>query len=163
MPQSNLAAIRPYLPPDSVTLWTDRGRALTDISHDLCRIVAFLQTHQHGDAMERFHDWWEHDALHFPQGSIDVAEVFRVVGTPRSLIESMPGEHRVFIAVSPKSRSWYLRFLAYWDDDDSNLLGEYSIALAEPLSTEFAEQAASNLKCPVAHGETIAYFRRIEA
>lgn len=86
-----------------------------------------------------------------------------MVGTPRSLIESMTGDHRVFIAVSPQGRNWYLRLFADWDDDDSNLLGEYSITLGPPLVDPFSAEVLPKLKCSTSREETLAYFRRIEA
>ena len=71
--------------------------------------------------------------------------------------------HRVFIAMSPRDRNWYLRFFADWDDDDTNLVGEYSISLAESLVAAFSSEVLEKLKCSPACEAILPYFRRIEA
>ena len=53
----------------------------------------------------------------------------------------------VFIAISPQNRNWYLRFFADWDEHDTNLIGEYSIALAQTHVDLFRAEVVSTLKC----------------
>ena len=78
-------------------------------------------------------------------------------------MESMTGDHRVFIGLSPQDRDWYLRFLADWDDDETNLIGEYSITVAQPLVDSFDVEVVSSLNCPTIREDALAYFQRIEA
>ena len=160
---SNLPAIRPFLPPDGAAFHTDSGYPLADVSADLCRIASFLQRYAPSSKLERFHDWWEHDALHFPHGEADYHGFFKLVGTPRALIESMTGDHRVFIALSPKDRDWYLRFFAEWDENDTKMVGEYSITLASQFSGLFLADVLPKLKCPTTREDVLPYFQRIEA
>ncbi len=161
--ESNLPAIRPYLPCEGSAIHTDSDHALSAVSADLCRIASFLQHHAPSPKLERFHDWWEHDALHFPHGETDYRGLFQLVGTPRALIESMTGDHRVFIALSPNDRNWYLRFFAEWDDDDTNMIGEYSITLGDQLTDKFCADVLPKLQCQTTREEVLPYFRRIEA
>ncbi len=161
--KSNLPAIRPYLPSDGAAFHTDRECPLADVSADLCQIASFLQNHVPSAKLERFHDWWEHDALHFPHGETDYHGLFQLVGTPRSLIESMTGDHRVFIALSPKDRNWYLRFFADWDDGDTNMIGEFSITLDHQLVDPFLAKIALKFKCSISREDVLTYFQRIEA
>lgn len=161
--ESNLPAMRPFLPSAGVSFHTTAECPLENVSADLCQIASFLQGREPSAKLERFHDWWEHDGLHFPHGSTDIHGLFQMVGTPRSLIENMTGDHRVFIALSPQDRTWYLRFFADWDDDDANLVGEYSISLAQPLVTAFCSEVLARLKCTPAREAVLPYFQRIEA
>jgi hypothetical protein len=163
MTESNLPAFRPYLPPEGLTFRTDGDAPLEDVSSDLCRIAAFLQRLDPSAKLSRFHDWWEHDGLHFPKGSTNYHGLFQHVATPRSLMESMTGDHRVFIGLSPEDRDWYLRFFADWDEHDTNLIGEYSISLAESLVQLFDNEVAASLRCPTIREDALAYFQRIEA
>ena len=164
MTEFNLPAIRTFLPTDGVAFHTESTQSLEDVSLDLCRIASFLQHHVPSTTLNRLHDWWEHDALLFPHGATDYHDLFQVVGTPRSLIESMTGDHRVFIALSPQSRTWYFRFFAEWDDDDdTKLIGEYSISLAQPLVAPFSDDVLPELKCSPAREPVLPSFQRIEA
>lgn len=56
-----------------------------------------------------------------------------------------------------------VRFFADWDDDDTNLIGEYSITLAQLLVASFRVEVLSKLKCSTAREGALAYFQRIEA
>jgi hypothetical protein len=159
--ESNLPTLVPYLPPDGFVFFTASECPLADVSADLCRIVSFLQSNAASSKLERFHDWWEHDALHFPDGESDYRGLFQCVDTPRSLIESMTGDHRVFIAFSSTDRNWYLRFFADWDD--AHIVGEYSIALSEQRAASFAAEVIPKLRCLTASEDVLVYFRRIEA
>jgi len=161
--ESNLPTIRPFLPPAGAVFHSESESALADVSADLCQIAAFLQRDAPSSKLERFHDWWEHDALHFPDGDTDFHGMFQRVGTPRALIESMTGDHRVFIAFSPPDRDWYLRFFADWDDDDANMVGEYSIALGINHSETFFTKVVPKLKCATTREDVLVYFKRIEA
>jgi len=161
--KSNLLAIRPYLPPGGAAFHMDAQYPLVDVCADLCQIAAFLQHNAPSMKVARFHDWWEHDALHFPDGETDFHGLFKLVGTPRALIESMTGDDRVFIAFSPSDRNWYLRFFADWDDDDTNMVGEFSVTLDDQLADRFAADVIPKLTCPTNREDALTYFHRIEA
>ena len=161
--ESNLPSIQQYLPSEGMVFHTDSEQSLAAVSADLCRIASFLQNHEPSKELQRFHDWWEHDGLHFPHGEIDFHELFQLIGTPRWLIESMTGDHRVFNALSPLDRRWYLQFYADWDDDDANLVGEYSIVVENKLVDLFAEKVTPKLICPTTGENVLTYFLRIEA
>jgi hypothetical protein len=104
-------------------------------------------------------DWWEHDGLFFEKGSLDLHGLFQIVGTPRSLLEAMPGDDRVFVGVGATDRSWYLRFLVDWHENDELILGEYSITLDESLSRHF-QAALPEMECPIQQEDAASFFAR---
>ena len=162
MSRSNLPALKPLLPPDGTVFFATGDNPLALVSRDLCKIAAFLQEREPYAKLNRFDDWWQHDGLHFEKGSLDLHGLFGIVGTPRSLLEVMTGDDRVFVAVAPVDRSWYLRFLADWDANDESLVGEYSITVNEELLALF-EGVVPKLSCPIEREQAPSYFARIEA
>lgn len=163
MTASNYSVMQPFLPGAGKVYFTEHASPLVDVSNDLCRVAAFLQHRSPTSTVEFFHDWWEHDGLHFHKGETSFHDLFRIVGTTRALIESMTGEHRVFLAFSPADRAWYLRFFASWDDDNMTLNGEYSLALGDDLSGDFEANVQPRLKCGISTDIPRRYFQRIES
>jgi hypothetical protein len=129
------------------------------ISRDLCKVASFLQNQQPYVKFLRLDDWWEHDGLYFEKGSLNLHDLFQIVGTPRSLLEAVPGDDRVFVGVGATDGSWYLRFLVGWNDEGELILGEFSITLGEPLTRHF-ETAIPELECSIHHENAISFFAR---
>jgi hypothetical protein len=133
------------------------------VAHDLCNFAAFLQERDPSARLVRADDWWEHDGLHFEKGPTDFHTLFQIVGTPRSLLTSMPGDHRVFVGIGNADRSWYLRFFADWEDEGETLLGEYSLTLSTGLTPHFEITVVPTLDCSLERDDSLAYFERIRA
>ena len=148
---------------DGVVFFTQPENPVIEVSRDLCKIAAFFQGRDPYRKLRRFDDWWEHDALHFDKGALDLHGLFELVGTPRSLLTSMPGDDRVFIGVEDLDRTWYLRFFVDWDARDENILGEYSVTLDQTLAVQF-ERDAKPMLCSALNREAATrYFDRIKA
>lgn len=163
MSERNLPALRSILPPDGIVFFTPDENPLVAVSADLCKIASFLQDREPSAPLCRFDDWWEHDGLHFEKGNLDIHALFQIVGTPRSLLWAMPGDHRVFVAVAPTDRAWYLRFFADWDENDESLVGEYSMTMNRTLVDPFQTSVVPKLRCSVERELSSGYFDRIGA
>ena len=162
MASSKLPGIGTYLPEKGKVFRTSLEHSLPGISEDLCCIVSYLQEQSESQELNRYHDWWEHDEMHFPAGSIDFHKLTRLIDSPRSLVEAMTQEHRVFEAIAPSDRKWYLRFLAEWDEDDAELVGEYSLTLAVEHCPAFEAEVVPKLRCGIdCEADVVAYFLRI--
>ena len=114
------------MPPSGITFRTTADDPIAALSRDLCRVAAFLQARDPSARLVRLEDWWEHDGLYLERGPTEFHSLFQIIGTPRSLLQSMPGDERVFVGIGSADRSWYLRFFAGWDDEGETLLGEYA-------------------------------------
>ena len=160
---SGTLAFASVLPRDGVVFFTQPENPIIEVSRDLCKMAAFFQGRDPYRKLRRFDDWWEHDALYFDKGNLDFHGLFELVGTPRSLLTSMPGDDRVFIGVEDLDRTWYLRFFADWDARDENIVGEYSVTLDRPLGTLFAKEVKPSLDCALSIDDATRYFERVKA
>jgi hypothetical protein len=160
---SNALSDRPVLPRDGVVFFTHPGNLSIAVAHDLCKIASFLQHRDPYRKLRRYDDWWEHDGLFFGKGDLDLHGLFELVGTPRTLLASMPGDHRVFIGVEDVDRAWYLRFFVDWDERDENIIGEYSIALNPPLLEPYEREVKPILGCKASTEDARQYYERIKA
>ena len=160
---SNQLAPNPVLPRDGVVFFTPPGNPVIAVSRDLRRIAAFFQHCEPYRKLRRFDDWWEHDALYFGKDELDLHGLFELVGTPRSLLTAMPGDHRVFVGVENNDCPWYLRFFVDWDEQDENIVGEYSVTLNRPLAALFEREVRPVLGCNVHTDDATPYFDRIKA
>lgn len=112
-----------------------------ELALTLRRTASFVQDIEpHGAKLHRYHDWWEHDGLHFPQDTVSIHELFEIVESPRSLLAAMPGDENVFIGVAPDSELWYLRFYLSWDDEGFELSGRFDITLPTYLASGFQQR-----------------------
>lgn len=111
------------------------------LARALCRTASFIQDIEpHGLKLQKYHDWWEHDGLHFGKGTMSLHELFEMVSSPRSLLAAMPGDECVFIGIAPDSHVWYLRFYLSWDDEGFDLSGRFDITLPTHLAPTFRER-----------------------
>lgn len=120
-----------------------------DLARALCRVVCFLQdVEPQGVQLQKYADWWEHDGLHFPKGTISIHELFEMVESPRSMLASMQGDDDVFIGIAPHSQLWYLRFYLAWDSAGFELNGRFDITLPTDVAFIFKRQVlgALNMK-----------------
>jgi len=111
----------------------------------------------------RADDWWEHDGLHFEKGPTDFHTLVQLVAPPQSLLQSMPGDHRVFVGIGACDRSWYLRFFADWDDRGETLLAEYSLTIREQAAENLEVTVVPSLECTILREDSARYFERIRA
>jgi hypothetical protein len=146
-----------YEPIDGVCFWcepmpVDRLPAL------LKEVVGFLQAVDPHAEITRFHDWLQHDGLHFLIGPQDFAQVFRDVASPRDLLLATPDDDLVYCGLEDNARRWYLRFRVEWDDAGFALSGDFALTLVDGLAEAFATRFADR----GLHREpAAAYFRRI--
>jgi len=147
------------MPPSGTVFYTLDDDPIIAISRDLCKVASFLQTHQPYAKCIRLDDWWEHDGIYFEKGSLDLHGLFQIVGTPRSLLDAMPGDHRVFVGVGAADRSWYLRVIADWDDNGELIFGEFSVTLDEQLGRKF-ETVIPELECSIQRENAASFFAR---
>ena len=123
--------------------------SLAGISRDLCKIAAFLQGLAPFSVLVRYEDWRDHDGLYFERGRTDSHGLFQLVQTPRALLTATPGDEYVCVGIAAEDRAWYLRFRADWDDQGENLVGFYSLTLADGLVKRFEGEVIPHLECPV--------------
>jgi hypothetical protein len=88
--------------------------------------------------------------------------LFAVVGSPKGIYESMPGDDYVRIGVAAPDGKWYLRFYATWDDEGEVLMGDYDATLPSALAEGFRE-VVPTLKASIQEEASGEYFRRVVA
>ena len=150
-----------FTPPGGTTFRTGVALPLAKLSECLCRIVSFLQVVAMENRLARYDDWLEHDGFHFFRGQINIHDLFDIVGTGRSIIETTPGDDNVFVGIGPPTGQWYLRFRAEWDDDGNSIIGWFDFTLPDALANSFREDVVPQLSCAMIEESADEYFRRI--
>src|SRR5262249_28891775 len=75
------------------------------LSRTLCEVASFPQALDPYASLRRFDDWREHDGLLFARGSLDFPSLFRLIGTPKALLEATPDDDEVRVGVAPADDS----------------------------------------------------------
>jgi hypothetical protein len=166
MNQPLIPSLKSLLPSEGLVFHTvdrDDTCPILAVSRDLCKIAACLQEHHPYATLVRIEDWWEHDGLYFDRGTCDWHAVFDVVGSPRSLLNSMQGDDRVNLGVGTADRAFYLRFLVDWDDTGVVLWGRYSVTLNPTLAASLAATVTRELTCLIEREDAASYFDKILA
>jgi hypothetical protein len=132
-----------------------------DLALALCKTASFLQADGPYILLHLYHDWWEHDGLHFYRRGIDFDELFKMICSPRALLEAMPGEDYVFVGVAPDDGKWYLRFYLFWDEEGLNLLGRFDLTVPYSLQSEYQKEVVQKLTFAMAETESAAYYKSI--
>jgi hypothetical protein len=151
--------ITEFKPPEGINFSCQNRVPISSLSRDLCKVVAFLQNRFPYVTLQRFDDWLEHDGLCFEKEILDWSGLFAIVGSPKGIYESMPGDDYVRIGVAASDEKWYLRFCATWDDEGEVLVGDYDITLPSAFAEGFRE-VISALKAGIQEEASREYFRR---
>jgi hypothetical protein len=155
-------SLRPRLPPSGYTYHHDDPVAADALARDLCRVAAFFTDVEPYVRLAHVRDWWEHDRLFFvEEAQFDLHHLFQMVGTPRELFRSMPGDDRVFVGILPTHERWYLRFHVDWSDDGQRIEGSYSLTFADELRKRFETDVLKSLSTVLQGESAESYFRRI--
>ncbi|HYF64474.1 MAG TPA: hypothetical protein VD886_16740 [Herpetosiphonaceae bacterium] len=129
----------------------------------LTRVARFIQDIEpYGSTLNRYSDWWEHDGLHFPAGTLDNHMLFGLLASPRSILEAMPGDDYVFIGIAPADGRWYLRFYLDWDARGIECVGRFDMTVPHELAARFQHEIADHLPAPMIAMDADAYYRSIQ-
>ncbi len=150
-----------FRPPDGVNFSSNGNLPITDVSTALCRIASFLQNDALPNQLLRYEDWWEHDGLHFEQGTLDIHGLIRLVESGRSILEATPDDEYVCVGIAPIEQHWYLRFRGEWDDTGSSVVGSFDLTLPEVLCDSFRNDVVSDIQFELTEEPAHAYFARI--
>jgi len=154
--------LHPQLPPSGYTYHHDDPVTAAALARDLCRVAAFLTDVEPYVRLARVRDWWEHDGLFFAEDEqFDLHHLFQMVGTPRELFRSMPGDYRAFVGALPTHERWYLRFHVDWSDDGQTIEGSYSITFTDELRNRFEANVLATLSIALNGESAESYFGRI--
>lgn len=99
------------------------------ISLTLRDAARFFQATDPNAKLYRYDDWWEHDGFHSEHGSLDFSDLLALLSTPRTLLESTPDEHAVFVGIAPEDSRWYMRYRIDWNDEETGLTGRFAVIL----------------------------------
>jgi hypothetical protein len=97
----------------------------------LLKVARFLQNRVNSGTLVQYHDWWQHDGLHFEKGQTDIHSLFRILDSNRSLFEAMPGDQGVRIGISDLEQQWYLRYYLDWDEEGNDFEGDFHFSVPE--------------------------------
>ncbi len=158
---SSLPALPMGFRPPIGTTFRTKAVSLGTLSHCLCRIASFIQNEMNVRQIVWYEDWWQHDGCHFEWKRTDIHGLFAVVGTGRTVFQSTPGDTHVHVGVAPLDGTWYLRYRADWNEDESELVGGFDLTLPEPWPGEFRRLVIPQLGCAVIEEPSIHYFARI--
>jgi hypothetical protein len=153
-----------FNPPNGVAFHITDEIPVADLCALLRRVIAFLQNLDVSSPRLRlYHDWWEHDGLHFDERRTDFHKLFAMVDTPRAILDATPDEHAVFVGVAPEDSRWYLRFRAEWDGDEKNIVGRFAVVLPAELVVAFKQEIVSPADHPLAEMSSESYYKRVNA
>jgi hypothetical protein len=150
-----------FVKPQGINFRCRDGLPASSLSKVLCKTAGFLQGIQPYARLQRYDDWWEHDGLHFHKGAIDFDGLFAIVGSPETLSKAMPGDDDVHVGIATYDNSWYLRFYLYWDEEESDHLGKYDIALPEGLAEGYRDQVLKGSGIEIMEQDSASYYESI--
>jgi hypothetical protein len=150
-----------FIKPKGVNFSCTKELPAVKLSKILCRTTSFIQQLEPYAKLERYDDWWEHDGLHFYRKSIKIEELFTIVNSPKSLLESMPGDFDVSIGLAPENQSWYLRFYLDWDEDDNNLVGRFDVTFSSEIAKNFKAEVLSKFDFEMVEQDSESYYQTI--
>jgi len=136
---------------------------VADLCTGLRRVATLLQGMQVSNPRLRlYHDWWQHDGLHFEKGPMTFHDLFAMIETPRAAFEATPGDHDVFVGIAPEDGHWYLRFRAEWDADDRNIVGDFAVTVPVESAAAFRTGfAATPLKDALVEEMSAGYYKKV--
>lgn len=150
-----------FIKPKGINFSCKNEISAIKLSKLLCKTLSFIQQLEPYAKLERYDDWWEHDGLHFYRTSTDFDEIFKLVNSPKSLLESMPGDFDVFIGVASANHSWYLRFYLDWDENDEKLIGRFDITFPNEIAIRYKREVLSNFAVEIEEQDAEKYYQSI--
>ena len=150
-----------FAPPDGINFCCVCVLPSAELSPILLEVVAYLQRVDPHARLRLYHDWWQHDGLHFCKRDLDFGGLFDIVKTPADLIEAIQGDTYVRVGIAPLDCKWYLRFYVEAHDPEATLEGDFDITLPEEMARGFREHVVSKLGCPLQEEDARSYYRRI--
>ena len=153
--------MKEFSKPQGVTFSCVDNVSGDELAIALCRTASFLQADGPYLPLNLYHDWWEHDGLHFYRRGIDFDELFKMICSPRALLEAMPGDDYVFVGVAADDDKWYLRFYLFWDEEGFKLFGRFDVTLPYSLQAEYQNEVVQKLTFAMAETESAAYYKSI--
>jgi hypothetical protein len=150
-----------FQPPVGVTFISPDGVKAADLSNLLCKTAAFIQSQSPYIKLERYDDWWEHDGLHFYRKSLSIEDLFTTVRSPKSLLESMPGDEDVFVGVYSKEFPLYLRFYVHWNEDETELIGRFDVTFPTEIAHQYRNDVVARLQIAMTEMGSEEYFSSI--
>ena len=150
-----------FIKPKGINFSSTEDLSAIELSKVLCRTASFIQNLEPYTELERYDDWWEHDGLHFHRGKITFDELFKIINSPKNLLEGMSGDFDVFIGIAPKNNSWYLRFYLDWDTNEENLVGRFDITFPNELANNFDEEVLKQFDLEMKKQNVEDYYQSI--
>ena len=151
-----------FSPPSGVTFHTAEEISASDLCVLLQRVAAFLQGVQSSTSNLRlYHDWWQHDGLHFARRAITFQDLFSMIETPHAIFEATPDDHEVFVGVASEDAGWYLRFRAEWDPDDRSIVGSFAVTVPSDRAPAFSTAVAALSQHRLIEEAADKYYARV--
>ena len=138
-----------FVKPKGINFLSINVLSAVELSNVLCKTVSFIQQLEPYAKLKRYEDWWEHDGLHFYRDSINLEEFFKIVHSPKSILEAMPGDFEVFVGIAPENNIWYLRFYLDWDENEENLVGRFDITFSNELAENFEREVLNQFNLEI--------------
>jgi hypothetical protein len=151
-----------FSPPNGVTFHTAQEVAVSDLCVLLQRVAVFLQGVQSSSAsLCLYHDWWQHDGLHFARCALTFQDLFTMIETPHAILEATPDDHEVFVGVASEDAGWYLRFRAEWDSDDRSIVGSFAVTVPSERAPAFSTAVAALSQHRLIEESADKYYARV--
>ncbi|MCR9145077.1 MAG: hypothetical protein NXI24_22755 [bacterium] len=144
--------------PEGINLRTEDDLRLEQLHELFFRIFRNVLIADPGKKYHLWHDWWEHDGLHFPARSVRLEKLMDLTVDLNAFVKAMPKDFKVRLGITPDDFQWYLR-MGYDPEDGESFLditGPPDTRSQESLAAEFT---AMNLKCIQENASE--YYRRI--
>ena len=151
-----------FSPPDGVTFHTAEEVVATELCALLRQVVVFLRGLQSSSASLRlYHDWWQHDGLHFGRRTITFHDLFAMIETPRAIFEATPDDNEVFVGIASEDAGWYLRFRAELDSDDRSIVGNFAVTVPSERAPAFGMEVAALSQHRLIEEAADRYYARV--
>jgi hypothetical protein len=152
----------PFSPPSGVTFHTADEIPVSALSTGLRKVAVFLQSLRLSpEQLRLYHDWWQHDGLHFEKHRISFHDLFAMIASPRALFEATPTDVAVFVGIAPEEGHWYLRFRAEWAVDDHSIVGCFAVILPPDSAAVFRTEVSGAFGVSLAEKSSDDYYKNV--
>jgi hypothetical protein len=113
--------------------------------------------------LRTFHDWWQHDGLHFEQARITFAEALALITTPQTMVEATPDDDDVCFGIAPEECDWYLRFRAERDETYGEYIGALGVVMPHDAAAVFKAEVLPRCEATLVETPSETYYASVRS
>ena len=153
----------PFEPPTGIAFHTEGEVRGDDLVATARRVAVFLEGFICTlEPLRTFHDWWEHDGLHFEKTRVTFPELFALIATARTMLDATPDDDHVYLGIAPEECDWYLRFRAKRDETYGEIMGTFGVIMPYDAAAVFKFEVEPRCEVDLIEEPSKTYYARVK-